>query len=54
MAQPAYVRHAKTDPGAGFTRYPSVQIDHGTGNNRVLLAWVQTDSSDPSMDFASC
>lgn len=55
MAQPAYVRHAKTDPGAAFTRYPSVQIDHGSASsNRVLLAWVQTDSADPGMDFVSC
>jgi hypothetical protein len=54
MATPAYVRHASAPVGAAFSRYASAQINHGTGNNRVLLAWVTSDQSDPNNNFAAC
>ena len=55
MSQPAYVRHAiAAATAASFTQYPSVQIDHGTGDNRVLLAWVYQDAGDAGTDFVSC
>jgi hypothetical protein len=54
MATPAYVRHASTAVGGAFSRYASVQINHGTGNNRVLLAWVTSDQSDVNNNFAAC
>lgn len=54
MAEPAYVRHAFSTIGVDFTRYPSAQIDHGTGAGRVLIAYVRTDQSDASMNFTTC
>lgn len=54
MAIPGYIRHASLSQGGAFSRYASVQMDHGTGNNRVLLAWVMSDQSDPNNNFAAC
>jgi hypothetical protein len=54
MATPALVRTAVKQPGIDFERFAGVQIDHGSGNNRILLAWVMVDSGDPAIDITSC